>query len=246
VSDQPVVSQLPPATIPVVDPQTGLMPLVWRRFFETQWKRSGGFTDDVWVGLFLSSAYQVQINQLSQVVEELQADLAEARLAINSQSNDDRFEELRLQILTVQQQTSEGNLQLQTAIEENDQQAGQLQAQLLAGGAQNAAAKQQLEQQYAQVSGEVSGLTTDQVPEGLTNQYFTTARTRGAVSAVGSLSFNMSTGVFSYTQPTNVSAFTNDAKYTVAGTYTASPLAPVTGYVTMLDNTGAPRNFAIV
>jgi predicted RecA/RadA family phage recombinase len=42
---------------------------------------------------------------------------------------------------------------------------------------------------------------TDNVSEGSTNLYHTTARARGAVSAGGSLSYNSSTGVFSYTTP---------------------------------------------
>jgi hypothetical protein len=41
---------------------------------------------------------------------------------------------------------------------------------------------------------------TDSVAEGSSNLYFTTARARSAVSATGSLSYNSSTGVFSYTQ----------------------------------------------
>ena len=38
---------------------------------------------------------------------------------------------------------------------------------------------------------------TDDVSEGLTNQYFTDARARAAVSATGNISYNSSTGVFS-------------------------------------------------
>ncbi len=42
---------------------------------------------------------------------------------------------------------------------------------------------------------------TDEITEGSTNLFFTNARARGAVSAGGSLSYNSSTGVFSYTTP---------------------------------------------
>jgi hypothetical protein len=55
--------------------------------------------------------------------------------------------------------------------------------------------------------------STDAVPEGSTNLYFTNARARAAVGASGSLSYSTATGIFSYTQPTNVSAFTNDSGY---------------------------------
>ena len=57
---------------------------------------------------------------------------------------------------------------------------------------------------------------TDSVAEGATNLYFTTARARTAISVSGSLAYNSSTGVISYTQPANVSAFTNDAGYLTA------------------------------
>lgn len=43
--------------------------------------------------------------------------------------------------------------------------------------------------------------TTDATAEGATNLYHTTARVRGAVSASGSLAYNSTTGVFSYTTP---------------------------------------------
>ena len=48
----------------------------------------------------------------------------------------------------------------------------------------------------------VAALTTNDIAEG-TNQYFTTARARGAISAGGSLAYNSTTGVMSFTQRTN-------------------------------------------
>ena len=44
-------------------------------------------------------------------------------------------------------------------------------------------------------------LDTDAVSEGVTNKYFSNTLARGAVSAGGNLSYNSSTGVFSYTTP---------------------------------------------
>jgi hypothetical protein len=64
---------------------------------------------------------------------------------------------------------------------------------------------------YVEIS--ASPGSTDVVPEGSTNLYFTTARARSSISAGGSLSYNASTGVVTYTQPTTVSTFTNDAGY---------------------------------
>ena len=62
------------------------------------------------------------------------------------------------------------------------------------------------------VANAVPVLTTTAVTEG-TNQYFTQARARGSVSATGSINYNSSTGVFSYTAPTVLSAFTNDVGF---------------------------------
>lgn len=72
---------------------------------------------------------------------------------------------------------------------------------------------------YVEIS--ASPGSTDAVTEGSVNLYFTNARARAAVSATGSLSYNSSTGVFSYTAPTVLSAFTNDS-----GFITSSALSP--------------------
>jgi len=60
-------------------------------------------------------------------------------------------------------------------------------------------------------------LTTTAVTEG-TNLYFTNARARSAVSATGSIAYNSSTGVFSYSAPTVLSAFTNDVGFLTSAT----------------------------
>lgn len=46
----------------------------------------------------------------------------------------------------------------------------------------------------------IAGSTTDDISEGDTNLYYTTARTRGAISADGDLSYDSATGVFSFTE----------------------------------------------
>lgn len=67
----------------------------------------------------------------------------------------------------------------------------------------------------------ISGLTTSTITEG-TNHYFTQTRARQAVSATGSISYDQNLGVFSYTQPTNVSAFVNDAGYLTTANITGA------------------------
>ena len=47
----------------------------------------------------------------------------------------------------------------------------------------------------------ISAADTDDLSEGSSNLYHTTARARAAISATGSLSYNNSTGVISYTAP---------------------------------------------
>lgn len=71
--------------------------------------------------------------------------------------------------------------------------------------------------------------------------YITQAGARSAISTTGSLSYNSSTGVFSYTQPTNVSAFTNDVGYV---TNNISGSLSVTGNG-IFTNTVSGQRFAI-
>ena len=53
------------------------------------------------------------------------------------------------------------------------------------------------------------GGDTDDITEGSTNLFHTTARARGSISAGGSLSYNSGTGVISYTTPTTIASIAN-------------------------------------
>ena len=77
---------------------------------------------------------------------------------------------------------------------------------------------------------------TDFLAEGTTNRYFTQARARQSVSASGNLSYDINTGIFSYTQPTNVSVFLNDAGYLTSSN--VRNLISVTGSLTYNTATG--------
>jgi len=93
---------------------------------------------------------------------------------------------------------------------------------------------------------------TDEITEGSTNLYFTNARARSAVSASGSLSYNSSTGVFSYTTPSTsgISEGTNlyytDARARAAVSFTAGSGAynSSTGVITIPTNTNQLTNGA--
>ena len=56
-------------------------------------------------------------------------------------------------------------------------------------------------------------IDSDDIPEGTTNLYFTESRARSAISATGDLAYDAELGEISYTAPTAISAFTNDAEY---------------------------------
>jgi hypothetical protein len=93
---------------------------------------------------------------------------------------------------------------------------------------------------------------SDEITEGSTNRYFTDARARAAVSASGSLSYNSSTGVFSYTTPSTsgISEGSNlyftDARARAAVSFTAGSGAynSSTGVFTIPTNTNQLTNGA--
>ena len=80
---------------------------------------------------------------------------------------------------------------------------------------------------------DLSSNTTSDLVEG-TNKYYTDVRARASISASGSLSYDSTTGVISYTQPTNLSTFTNDVGYITDYTVTESD---VTGHQSALSIT---------
>jgi hypothetical protein len=93
---------------------------------------------------------------------------------------------------------------------------------------------------------------SDEITEGTTNLYFTNARARAAVSASGSLSYNSSTGVFSYTTPSTsgISEGSNlyytDARARAAVSFTAGSggYNSTTGVITIPTNTNQLTNGA--
>lgn len=77
-------------------------------------------------------------------------------------------------------------------------------------------------------------LETDDIAEGLTNQYFTTARARSSISAGGDLSYNSTTGVVSYTTPTtdSIAEGSTNLYHTTARVRNSLSGAGVIGYNT--------------
>jgi hypothetical protein len=68
---------------------------------------------------------------------------------------------------------------------------------------------------YVEIS--ASPGSTDAVVEGSVNLYYTNARARAAISATGSISYNPTTGVFSYTAPTLAAVATTGAYSDLTG-----------------------------
>ena len=77
-------------------------------------------------------------------------------------------------------------------------------------------------------------LSTTEIGEG-SNQYFTTTRARSAVSATGDLSYNSSTGVFSFTKPSPVITLAGD----LSGSVTLTSLGSATLTATIAANSVA-------
>ena len=87
------------------------------------------------------------------------------------------------------------------------------------------------------ITGKISTLSnhdTDDLSEGSTNQYFTTARARASVSATGDLSYNSSNGQFSVSVP---SAFVSGMIILWSGAANAIP----SGFVLCDGNNGTPN-----
>ena len=87
------------------------------------------------------------------------------------------------------------------------------------------------------IAGKISNISnhdTDDLSEGSTNQYFTTARARASVSATGDLSYNSGTGQFSVSVP---SAFVSGMIILWSGNTSNIP----TGFVLCDGNNGTPN-----
>ena len=87
------------------------------------------------------------------------------------------------------------------------------------------------------ITGKISNISnhdTDDLSEGSTNQYFTTARARASVSATGDLSYNSSNGQFSVSVP---SAFVSGMIILWSGNTGNIP----TGFVLCDGNNGTPN-----
>ena len=59
----------------------------------------------------------------------------------------------------------------------------------------------------------IPSTNTDNVTEGTTNRYFTSARARLSISAGSGISYDNTSGIISAALPTNISSFTNDIGY---------------------------------
>ena len=90
----------------------------------------------------------------------------------------------------------------------------------------------------------ISAADTDDLSEGSSNLYHTTARARAAISATGSLSYNNSTGVISYTAPSLATVATSGDYDDLSNKPTLGTAAATasTAYATAAQGTQATTN----
>lgn len=264
-----VAAQIPPANIPMIGSDGGLT-LAWRRFLESMWRRSGGFSDDVFNNFVDSAGTQARIYALEQAITDANFEATAARQLIFALLADRReIEELRFAVASAQQQTGTLSQQLVQLQEERAKDAVQTSFQGQSQISQIASYKRQIDQDL----------------EGINDGF--SARVRSSINATGSLSYSSVTGIISYTAPVLATVATSGAyadltgKPTLGsasaentgtsganvpllngantwsalqtfsggvkfGSYTASALAPVTGYITITDSGGTTRNLAVV
>ena len=95
------------------------------------------------------------------------------------------------------------NRRLSTLVDSNGQlNTGKISNDYITGDhiADNVITSAMLHTSFTVSTSNLTAIDTDDVSEGSSNLYYTDARARGAVSATGSISYNSSTGVFSFTQ----------------------------------------------
>lgn len=243
-----VISQLPPVTEPMVD-KSGAMTRSWRRFFESQWLRSGGFQDYIYSALLASGFGDATIADLYANQDAIAGEIARLQSSGNDALSAEalaRMEALQNDIARALSQADERasaseldsllnariealRAALQSAFSEDVQQAIlDLRRDFI-----------NLSNQIVQLRGEdnsavISALTTTNVAEGA-NLYFTTTRARASISATGSISYNSTTGIISYTAGTSAAydVGTSGAKipllngintWSAAQTFTVAPV----------------------
>ncbi len=190
------VSQLPPFKQPILD-GTGLMTLPWRRFFESQWKRTGGFTDDVWAALIYSLTASTQVSQILGQISAIEDQFASVRAEFASRGNyDDDIKELRVKIAVAQQSFDSLMQQQEVTRQDQTRQIATAEALGLTYAATRAADTAGFSTDITNVNDRVTDLTTADVAE-VTNLYFTTGRVTAVVSGTYATIASISTVGFS-------------------------------------------------
>lgn len=191
-----IVQQFPPSNAPLLN-SDGTLSQVWYQFLVTVHNREGGSQDDIYSIIIAQLVQSTQFQQLSGQFSDVDDRFAEIEARLQSRfSIDDQIDDLRAQIESLTQIQSLIQQQLQASDTEAEVQ--QLEAQVLALSQFGFQATS-----LNDLNARIDDLTTDQVAEGTINLYFTVARARTSISVAGSLSYNSTTGVISYTTPSN-------------------------------------------
>lgn len=93
ISSQKAV--LPPYTEPMID-DAGLMTLSWRRFFESLWNRTGGFSDSIYLGFVSGDITDATVSQLAEGLAETNGNVQ--RLEATSETLTSELEQTRQEL----------------------------------------------------------------------------------------------------------------------------------------------------
>lgn len=178
-----------------------------RHLFDA-WKRSGGFDDFVAQAILAGALGDATLAALAAQLEDVDSDTK--RLSAQTETvsqavaevaaeNQDAVANLRALLQSV---TADDLLQ---AVADINSQINAIRAQIESIRGEDTLSA-------------IQTLTTDQVNEGFINLYFTVTRARTSISATGSLAYNTSTGVLSYTTPNSdgITEGTTNLYFTIA------------------------------
>lgn len=220
MTDGPVKWQAPDDKAPVVDPKTGKWTPAGHRWALSAFYRSGGYDDAVWLSTVSIGGLQAQVRsaqaRIAAEAVRAQADKAEAAGVRSTARRAEGKADAALIAAAVGAATAKDR---SAGARLRALEKGLLLLEARVAAAVSEAERREVLRRRSEVEGQVAGvlrearaavlarkgietafdsLTTSDVPEG-SNLYFSNGRARSAVSASGSLSYNPTTGVLSFT-----------------------------------------------
>lgn len=228
----------------------------FHRVTDEVFNRLGGYDDFIWLNAAANASATAQINDLQQRVNDLESLVGQSQAETAVLRGDARFslaeDAERLAQIAITQAFGAAGDDLRPLVEELaiavvgllvTQAQTRTQVQILEAQAQDDQAQfffqvgqsqainsdtSQIQQQVAAVQDDVSGLTTDDIPEGGTNFYFSDGLARAALSGTGAIAYDNTTGVIDLPTQTGWAADTGTDSRASHATYSGTASA---GYV---------------